>query len=192
MTLVVADWLPASSATARTFLLAVMWLTRAATSLARLRSLSARVTASTCDCRAISNAAAEPIMPEPMTRSFMESASRFQSFVMQVSEFQGFKVSELQFRVSKCPKIGKFRDRRCTFQITEWNPIDRRPYVTGRCSRLTREVWCQGSGVGCQVSGSGVPCHVWSTETLQAFTQRSHEITCRSDSCPFARGSTGV
>src|SRR5208283_1544882 len=57
--------------------------TRAATSRARLRSLSASETDSTCDWRAISKAAAEPIMPEPMTKSF-KCAPRFQHFTLHL------------------------------------------------------------------------------------------------------------
>ena len=61
----------ASRATARTFLSPVIRLTRAATSLARFASLSASVTELTCGVRAMSKAAAEPILPEPITKSFI-------------------------------------------------------------------------------------------------------------------------
>ena len=76
ITFAAAFSLLASSSTARTFFPPVIRLTRAATSRARLASLSASVTESTCAFRAISNAAAEPIMPAPITSSFIRNSFR--------------------------------------------------------------------------------------------------------------------
>src|SRR5208337_2292755 len=75
----------ASSVIARTFFSPVILFTRVATSRARFKSLSARETDSTCDCRAISNAAADPIMPEPITRSFTPAPrALFRQFTLRL------------------------------------------------------------------------------------------------------------
>src|ERR1019366_7177157 len=58
----------ASSLTGVTLLLPVSLLARAAASVARRSSLSASVTAATLALRAMSNAAAQPIIPAPITR----------------------------------------------------------------------------------------------------------------------------